>query len=362
MSRTVANTRELVAASETHLPKHLIEQITRLHQAGYSLIPLGGSDGKKPVISARKNKAPLQLQFILDRMVRCQSRTYGIMLDGLVVVDVDSDTPEARKFVEEHFGTSTVQTKTSRGFHIFFRHSGIKPTKIRMPGIPIDFKSGPSEYVVGPCSIRPDGHQYVACGDLNDKLELPILDLRKPLPIWKPSEKEFPAPSGIAIQKGNRHGELFKRALEWAATSESLEDLLGNLESYRRINFDELETFPPAEVIGIATAVWGYRTNNTLWNGRNSDVRVSRVVMDRLLPRPYGIDAFALYFFLKSNHGHIPGQRFPIVPKKLFSRLKLSQNHIYRARDVLVEEGLLKDLGQAGLNRAKLYQLALGLH
>lgn len=351
------------AATTARISAILIAQLTRLSQLGHSLIPLGGDDGKRPLVKLQRvdktavHRLPLDL--VLDRMSRGRSRTYGIRLDGMLVVDLDTDTPEARKFVEEYIGTSPVKTKTSRGLHLYFRHVGRKPPNVRMPGIAIDFKAGPSEYVVGPCSIRPDGHEYFSDGQLGDKRELPEFRLIKSLPQRSVDRGSLVSggASGPAVPNGGRHTELFRLALQWVRTSDSYEELLGNLEAHRRIYFDDLESFPDSEVVGIAEATWGYRVRNTLWHGRNSEVSFSRIVMDRLLARRHGVDAFALYCLLKADHGHQLGKRFPIVPGAMRGRIDLCRNHIYRARDILVEEGLLIDHGQAGLNRAKLYQM-----
>lgn len=45
------------------------------------------------------------------------SETYGIRLGGALVVDIDTDTPEARAFVNAHFPKSPVRVKTARGWH-----------------------------------------------------------------------------------------------------------------------------------------------------------------------------------------------------------------------------------------------------
>src|SRR5690606_21945337 len=100
------------------------------------------------------------------------SSTYGIRLEGLRVVDVDSDTPEARVYVENYIGHSPYRVKTSRGYHLWFRHKGEKPQNVRNAFIAIDFKTGGNQQVVGPRSIRPDKVVYQAIADLPHPSEL----------------------------------------------------------------------------------------------------------------------------------------------------------------------------------------------
>lgn len=82
-------------AAHPRLSPVLTSEMTRLFSAGYSLLPLGSPDGKKPIMAFRGRKR-FPLSRVVDKMAGAGSKTYGIRLKGLLVVDVDSDTPQAR--------------------------------------------------------------------------------------------------------------------------------------------------------------------------------------------------------------------------------------------------------------------------
>ena len=60
----------------------LIDEIVRLQRAGFSLLPLGGADGKAPQCRYRADER-LPLGRILAPMRRTGSSTYGVRLAGL---------------------------------------------------------------------------------------------------------------------------------------------------------------------------------------------------------------------------------------------------------------------------------------
>ena len=86
---------------------------------------------------------------------------------------------------------------------------------------------------------------------------------------------------------------------------------------------------------------------------------MDRAAIHALAGHPYGGDASLLHNLLLADHGHIPGKRFAIVPDAMRGSglLNMSQNRVYRARDVLVELGLLAKHRPTGVKRAIEYQL-----
>ena len=137
--------------------------MSRLYGGGHSLIPLGsGEDGKSPLVRFEGSKR-LPLGVIQNRMQQADSAIYGIRLHGMLVVDCDTDNAATAEYVEKRFGASSIQVKTPRGRHHYYRLDGATvPKRIREDGISIDFKSGANAYVAGPGSVRPDGGEL--CG------------------------------------------------------------------------------------------------------------------------------------------------------------------------------------------------------
>lgn len=212
-------------AAHPSLPPELTVEMTRLYNAGFSLIPLGGGDGKKSTVKfGSRRRLPLQL--VVNRMLAGGSHTFGIRLGGLMVVDVDTDTPEARAYVEAHFGSSPARTLTRRGFHFYFRHAGEKPRDVDLPNIKIEFKSGDNSYVVAAGSKRPDGGSYEADGRLVSPKSLPWFVERDAFNRKKSSDHSG---SVERVQRGLRHTALKKRARELALVAQCFDDVVSDL-------------------------------------------------------------------------------------------------------------------------------------
>ncbi len=158
----------------------LRQEIIRLHTAGFGILPIGaGEDGKKPLLGY-KNTPQIPLRNALGAMYDKGSQMYAVRLPGLLVVDIDTDTPEAHAYVEQHFGASTVQVKTPRGMHHYYHlPKGTPiPKSVRLDKIAIDFKGGMNSYVAGPMSIRPDGGQYIPVSGVLGTTHLPVFQNR----------------------------------------------------------------------------------------------------------------------------------------------------------------------------------------
>ncbi|WP_137701088.1 bifunctional DNA primase/polymerase [Marimonas lutisalis] len=101
----------------------LLKEITRLRDEGFSLIPLGGNDGKRPLV-AFKDRHPLPKKTILD-MVRAGDATgYGIRLQGMLVLDVDAADIALVQSLEKRFGKTSVKNTHARR-----RLSSLLPTR-----------------------------------------------------------------------------------------------------------------------------------------------------------------------------------------------------------------------------------------
>ncbi|MER9309797.1 hypothetical protein NKI51_10805 [Mesorhizobium australicum] len=325
----------------------LIAEITRLFNAGFWLLPLGlGDEGRKPALKFKRSDgtSPIgrhPLDLVIRKMQELGSSNYAVRLNGMLVVDIDTDTPEAHEYVARWFGASPVQTKTGKGVHHWYHFSGQKPPDdVRIPGIHIDFKAGPLELAAGPFAERQDGvHYWPLKGRLETLAALPeFVDRRPAVP-----EPEVIQYKGDKVAAGSRNRALYTRAIEYVTHIDTLDELVDDLLAYRNIHFDEPATVPDAEVRGVAKWAWGHRLNNTVWARRESGVIINRSIGDRLLAKPYGSDAFALYYMLKANHGHLPGKRFAVVPDAVRKSglLNLCRNHIRAALDMLIDEGLL---------------------
>jgi hypothetical protein len=324
-------------------------------------MPLGGEDGRTPALRFKKDDGTPAgrhpLTSVVNKLITIPSRNYAIRLNGLLVVDIDTDTPEACAYVERRFGASTVRVKTRRGVHHWFRFEGKPPAKVRLPGIAIDFKAGIQQLAAGPFAERKDGAQYLPLvGRLESVAALPEFVDREP-PVEPEQEIHFTPTGKVAVS--SRNTAIWRAAIEYAPCVDSLAALAADLRGHRDWHFEHPQSVSDDEVRRVAEWAWQKRLDNQIWSGRSSEVRFPRSVMDRLLRHKHGADAFLLYCLLRSEHGHIPGRIFPIVPEAMRKAdlIDMSRNRLYRAIHVLVAEGLLVNFGQDGLNRANCYQL-----
>jgi hypothetical protein len=340
ISPTTGRTADAVLAkSHPRLSAELTSEMFRLFSSGYSLVPAGGSDGKK-AIAAFKDRERLPLPIVMDRMAAGGSNTYGIRLDGLLVIDVDSDTPEATEYVRQGFGVSKFRTLTSRGYHLYFRHSGAKPAAVRLPGITIDFKAGANEYVLGPLSKRPDGVCYMREDRLPAREHLPAFCDRRA--IVEPTILSQP---GTPVVEGDRHNALKRKCYRLAVSVGSLQELQAEMIKYRDEFLERPSDFSDPKIFNMTRWFWKKRDEGNLVMPGHSSVSIPRSAID-LLARQGQHLAMALYVVLRSAHGHEPTRLFAISPDGLrkSGRLQAGRSQIYAAIDVLVEFGLLERL------------------
>lgn len=332
----------------------LTAELSRLFSAGFSLIPLGGTDGKTPMVRFRDRKR-FPLSTVVDRMAGGGSRTYGIRLDGLLVVDVDSDTEEARAYVRKNFGTSPARTRTRRGFHLYFRFEGAKPQVVRLPNVTIDFKAGPNEYVVGPQSERPDGGVYWPEGRLLSRDALPWFKERR-----QDVSEATTATSEKIVAVGSRNDALKRRAAELLPLAQNLDDLVEGLREYRDREFAEPDTLDDSQIRSIAEWYWGKRESGRWWGNGNATVVVKRATARRLRVGKHHV-ALSLLIFLTEMHGKDPKATFAVDPRALRreGHFRDGVNQLYAAIKVLVSLKCL-ELARAASGKRLYHEYCLG--
>ncbi|MCH1428371.1 MAG: bifunctional DNA primase/polymerase, partial [Alphaproteobacteria bacterium] len=138
----------------------LISIISQLYEEGASLIPLGGSSGKQPLVKF-KGRSRLPFKVICEMLLKNSSLTYGIRLHNLVVVDIDELNPNVEAKMLEIFGPTKASVLTSRGKHLYYSKNANQKIKLPARINKVDLKYGNNSFVVGPYSIRPDGQKYL---------------------------------------------------------------------------------------------------------------------------------------------------------------------------------------------------------
>lgn len=364
-NEVVASDADLGIMHHPKLSSVLTGELSRLHSAGFSLMPLGLR--REPLAKFKKTDGTptkrLPLSLVIEKMAGAGSANYAIRLDGLLVVDIDTDTPEARAYVDQRFGESAVQVKSPRGIHHYYRHTGKAPKAVRLPAIAIDFKAGCQALIAGPFAERADRGQYLP---LKGRLTIPS-DLPTFLDNDLPEDEDFDAPpprtNAGKIARGDRHQSLKKRGMQIVHTVEDEADLFDNMRLFRDWECEFPEEVPDSEIEGLARWFWFKRCNNEIWGGRNSPMGMTRASFDQLLNVRYGDQAWLLYSFVHSNHEHL-NREFAIVPDAILSAGKLqalSKKDIYRAASILVEQKLLwRRTVRDGKKQKYLYRIAGG--
>ena len=318
-----------------------IDFIDLIIQYNVEVMPLTGKDGKKPRVSKFRNRTIHHCDTI--RLFEAgEISTYGIRLNGLTVIDIDERNWEHVAEVESSLGNSSFIVKTGRGYHLYYRDEN----RFKNPfTFNVDIKSGWNSYVVGPYSVRPDGVVYEPLkGDFSNP---PLTDCNVPVSLLrKPRRTECGLtpldPSG-KVPVGNRHHYLCKQAWKLADECIDAQELAEKLfwQAYRTCA--DPESIPLKEINDIASWMWGKERYGKRYSEKFSEVKISRLVIDRLIALPGGSDALALYVLLASKHRHL-GNNFAIDfhGMKNSQLTDLGRDRFKRARALLLKLGLIK--------------------
>jgi len=144
-----------------------------LWHRGLSVIPVprpyGRHDGKRPIIAWRE----FQEQQATESEVRAWFATAQniAVVTGRVsgVVVIDADTPEALRWATKHLPYTPWQTRTARGYHLWYGHPDL-PVRNRAKlntrdgRLAIDVR-GDGGFVIAPGSVHATGALYEYAGD-----------------------------------------------------------------------------------------------------------------------------------------------------------------------------------------------------
>ena len=178
-------------------------------------VPAGQpGDGKVPAIAWREfqSRVPTELEL---RAWFSTEQNIAIVTGGLSgVVVVDADSPESVRYVTRRLTYTGWQTQTSRGFHLFYRHPGVRvPNRARIKTedgtLAIDVR-GDGGYVIAPGSLHASGFVYREAGDWTDA--------RETLPVFWLGWLHRPRPPSPAASSLPRlHGDVVDRARRYLA-------------------------------------------------------------------------------------------------------------------------------------------------
>ncbi|MCB1033277.1 MAG: bifunctional DNA primase/polymerase [Acidobacteria bacterium] len=127
-------------------------------QGGWAVFPVRPR-GKAPLTSHGLKDATTDLDQIRQWWARWPGANIGLAVpDGLLVVDVDSDEALHRLKAEELVLPATVQARTARGSHFWYRCPNGQGNRVGLfAGVDVRAAGG---YVVVPPSVHPSGAVY----------------------------------------------------------------------------------------------------------------------------------------------------------------------------------------------------------
>ena len=268
-------------------PTPFANAVLTLRDHGLAPIPLGGDDGKVPLVLYRNWKRPPGRQF-LERLAGAHpTANVGVLtgLSELTVVDVD-----ARRLVDgmlRRFGNTPLVTGTpSGGVHLWYRSTGER-CQVRLDGLRVDIR-GVGGMVVVPPSLRPSGrHAGKAYTFVNGSWD----DLHR-----LPTLKAAVLLDGPAVYDGARNNTLFCFLLRQVRTCDTLDDLV---DVARTFNSNCIPPMLDAQVVKTARSAWQFEDEDRNWLGGPARATFTVNDIDRLAAKP---DAFALFAKLKVTH------------------------------------------------------------
>jgi len=323
-------------------------------------IPLGGDDGKKPLVRWQKH---LSSADYIDTLIgKFPDANVGILCGPSKVTVIDIDDPgvasDPRRLEEykQRFGDTPLIIRTPRdGAHLYCRSAGERNADLRSHGLPVDVK-GIGGMVVVPPSIRPTGDH---AGNSYEFLAGSWMDLHR-LPPLKAGALSFDVSgSGIdqftggtdpenRVIKGMRNNALFYFTKDQARYCDNPDDLLDVARTHNMIFFPPL---PDSEVKKVVRSVWGYYERGEIWTkGGPPRVVLTGGPDGDLIILKQNPDAFLLYCVLKEAHG--ARKKFAVSPKGMFEAKFIpsfrSKSRYRRARQWLIDQGLLIEEHKGG--------------
>jgi len=290
-----------------------------LAKIGLAVIPLAGVDGKRPQVKGfAKWRKPPSPQAILKFAAKFPDANIGVItgLSKIVVVDCD-DWADACK-IETIFGWTPFRTRTSRGFHFWYRapDEPVRQISLRTYGLNADLKAG-SGYVLVPPSLHKSGVRYALenC-DWMALHEIPKFDLealnrfmrgsQRPNGKFQPNVTLTARPPLVGLRTGSRGLDLNLLLCSQSWACDSFDDLLDCAHTINS-NFEDLglALLDDNEVLTRTAAVWSDLEAGKLerWHSSPAVVRTSaKEVWDLCSRGKHGGDGVALLMVLRAEH------------------------------------------------------------
>jgi hypothetical protein len=330
-----------------------------LAAAGLAVLPLGGDDGKVPLVkwaSWKRRPGPGFIQTLINNH---PGANIGAIceLSGVTVVDIDDF--DLLPLMVKRFGDTPLRTHTpSGGVHLWYHSSGESCRNLRkVEGLAVDIK-GKGGQVVVPPSVRFNGQYASHCygflaGSWDELPRLPTIHGGAlapdcgPAPTRNGATPNAAGPGSMpsrAVKEGYRNNLLFCSLLRDA---KGCDDFGSLLDAAERINADFDPPLTAAEVAKTVHSAWRYETSDQNWVGKEQRlfVRVSEL-------KEFGSCPDALLLFLNLMAAHWNRDEFAVSPKAMAREQFIpgweGPKRYTRARDALLRMGKLIQKYQGG--------------
>lgn len=175
-------------------------------------------DGKVPAIAWRdfQDRRPTDRE--LRRWFATESNLAVVTGAISGVVAVDADSLEALLWCTTRLPYTPWQTRTGKGFHLFYRHPGIRVANrariVSVDGrLEVDVR-GDGGFVIAPGSVHATGARYVEAGDWTmPRTALPRFELAW---VQSPSVAALPSPSQ-PLRRSSGDLDVLERARRYLA-------------------------------------------------------------------------------------------------------------------------------------------------
>jgi hypothetical protein len=339
--------------------------------AGVVPLPLGGVDGKRPLVS---HPAKLGRRAALDIAGRPQfADAPGLGFwcgerNGLTVLDIDSSTDSELQYAIDTYGDSPVIVRTaSNKAHLYFRHNGerrrIRPDRAH----DIDIL-GEGGFAVAPPSARPAGGRYrFERGGLADFSRLPTIK-RSAIAQFEPvtvpqTRKPARGTDEVVANIGQRNNTMFRLACALAQTAEDRDVLLVQM---RAANAAQAVPLPDDELQRAVGSAWRYREQGSLMvpGVAESSLILPASIAEHAMATG-NLDVAGLMMMVRKYHSE-PGKSFALSPVAMAAANKIkgwSPNRYRYAIREAMNLGLLVlvHMGGRGKRDPSLYQCATAL-
>lgn len=315
---------------------------------GLAVLPLGGEDGKVPLIKWRHLKHHPSPDLIRKLIRKYPDANIGVICGLSHVTVVDIDDPELLSPMIARFGETPLKIATPRGgVHLWYRNSGEGCPNLReSEGLEVDIKGNGGQVAVPP-SVRFSG-EHAGCrysflaGFWENVPHLPPIRAGALSGFSQKLPRPLPA-----VKQGHRNDALFSQLLRHVKCCDDIDALVDVAQT---VNATFNPPLSAAEVEKTVSSVWQYESTGRNWVGKERRVHIFKSEFDAIIAHKNGADGLVLFQHLQ--FAHFDESPFAISPKAMALQQSIpgwkDPRRYFRARRALLDTKNLREIYQGG--------------